>query len=193
MARYDGGSARALAVDAAGNVYVTGGSDGSGTGRDYATLKYDSDGNELWVARYDGPGSAIDNAQALALDAAGNVYVTGESWGSGTNLDYATVKYDSDAQAARTSSMSVMSTTASPSTSVQQGSGLDWAWAEGLMHAARSPVMSVIRSVVSGEEIPERFIVRSFTQFMNPRFRVLSATPSLAGGLAPVLSVCVAR
>lgn len=50
-----------LAVDKAGSVYVTGWSQGPGTNNlDYATLKYDMEGNEVWVSRYDGPASAND-------------------------------------------------------------------------------------------------------------------------------------
>ena len=37
-----------LAVDAVGNVYVTGNSDGSETGTDYVTLKYNPLGDTLW-------------------------------------------------------------------------------------------------------------------------------------------------
>jgi hypothetical protein len=87
---------RGLGVDGAGNVYVTGESRGSITGNlvDYATIKYDADGNQIWVQRYNGPGNSADAARALALDRAGNVYVTGASGGSGTGNDYATVKYD---------------------------------------------------------------------------------------------------
>ena len=98
-ARYNGPAnsedfAHAIAVDAAGNVYVTGWSLGLGNHSDYATIKYDPDGNELWVARYNGPGNSTDVATAIALDAAGNVYVTGESFGGlGTREDYATIKY----------------------------------------------------------------------------------------------------
>jgi uncharacterized delta-60 repeat protein len=87
--------AHALAVDASGNVYVTGDSNGSGTSSDYATVKYNSNGVQQWVARYNGPGNAVDTANSIALDPAGNVYVTGFSTGSGTDYDYATVKYDS--------------------------------------------------------------------------------------------------
>ncbi len=100
-ARYNGPENRndfalALALDAEGNVYVTGGSWRSPTAADYATIKYDSDGNQLWVARYSGPGNGADHANKIAVDAAGNVYVTGASRGVGTNFDYTTIKYDSD-------------------------------------------------------------------------------------------------
>jgi hypothetical protein len=88
--------AAAIAVDAAGNVYVTGSSDGPGMSSDYATIKYDTNGNELWVTRYDGPANSEDSAAAIAVDAAGNVYVTGSSDGPGTSSDYATIKYDTN-------------------------------------------------------------------------------------------------
>ena len=85
--------ALALAVDGTGNVYVTGWSEGSGTGDDYATIKYNSDGDTLWLRRYNGPGNGTDQAKAIAVDGTGNVYVTGRSKGSGTGYDYATIKY----------------------------------------------------------------------------------------------------
>jgi hypothetical protein len=82
-------------VDASGNVYVTGYSGGSGTFYDYATIKYNSLGEEQWVARFNGPGNTKDIASGLAIDASGNVYVTGSSGEGSANLsDYVTVKYD---------------------------------------------------------------------------------------------------
>jgi len=96
--RYNGvnsqDGAGAIALDGSGNVYVTGSSYGSVTSRDYATIKYDSSGTELWVRRYNGPGNYEDVALDIALDGCGNVYVTGSSTGSGTDYDYATVRYD---------------------------------------------------------------------------------------------------
>ena len=83
FARYDGPAistdqATAIAVDGSGSVYVTGRSYGSGPDYDYATIKYDSSGQQQWVARYDGPDSN-DEATAIAVDGSGNVYVTGRS------------------------------------------------------------------------------------------------------------------
>jgi Beta-propeller repeat len=98
VAVYDSGpadgqdEAYAIAVDSLGNVYVTG---GSATGPqppstvDYATVKYNSAGQEQWVARYNGPGDGDDQANAIAIDSSDNVYVTG-----GSDADYATIKYN---------------------------------------------------------------------------------------------------
>jgi uncharacterized delta-60 repeat protein len=83
----------AMAVDASGNVYVTGFSYGTGTGRDYVSIKYDSTGTQLWASRYNGPANSTDEASYLALDYLGNLYVTGFSTDTATFSDYATVKY----------------------------------------------------------------------------------------------------
>jgi uncharacterized delta-60 repeat protein len=87
--------AYAMAVDSSGNIYVTGLSAGSSTGQDFATIKYSSAGKQLWVKRYNGPGNGADVAWAIVVDSSGNIYVTGSSEGSGTDHDYATIKYSS--------------------------------------------------------------------------------------------------
>jgi len=98
-ARYDGPRnhydyGKAITVDQSGNAYVTGNSRGSDYDFDYATIKYDPNGNQSWVARYDGPANDDDSSIAVAVDNSGNVLVTGSSYGGGTGNDYATVKYD---------------------------------------------------------------------------------------------------
>jgi hypothetical protein len=85
----------AIALDGSENVYVTGASLGSGTYQDYFTVKYDSSGKEVWVRRYNGPGNGYDYSHAMTVDGSGNIYVTGVSYGEGTDYDCATVKYDS--------------------------------------------------------------------------------------------------
>lgn len=97
---YNGGfgndSAYAIAVDYNGNVFVSGRSVGDGSGIDYATIKYSGAGIPLWTNRYNGPGSGEDDPSALAVDANGDVIVTGTSYFPG-NSGYAiaTIKYSS--------------------------------------------------------------------------------------------------
>jgi uncharacterized delta-60 repeat protein len=84
-----------IAIDDSGNAYVTGSSYHSETSEDFVTIKYYSNGDTAWLRRYDGPVSSVDYAFAMAVDSSNNIYVTGQSYGSGTYGDYATVKYDS--------------------------------------------------------------------------------------------------
>ncbi|MCU0782945.1 MAG: hypothetical protein MUF81_02640 [Verrucomicrobia bacterium] len=87
----------AMALDALGNLYVTGFSplNAAGTEQGYLTAKFNTSGSNCWSAIYTGPRSG-SLAKAIAVDAGGNVYVTGISTGP-TNVysaDIATVKYD---------------------------------------------------------------------------------------------------
>jgi len=91
----------AIALDTTGNVYVTGHSGHTNTTfltemDDYTTIKYDTNGSQLWVAHFNGTNDVrADRASALTLDDSGNVYVTGVSaFGMGGWVeDFATVKY----------------------------------------------------------------------------------------------------
>ncbi len=87
-------AANAVALDANGNVLMTGRS-GNGTNDDYYTAKYAAaDGSLVWDKRYNGPADGNDVANAVAVDAAGDVIVTGTSH-NGTNDDYYTARYGS--------------------------------------------------------------------------------------------------
>ena len=93
--------ASALAVDSGGNVYATGFTAARDFWAhydyhhgDYLTVKYDANGNQRWVARYDFYGE-WDSASAVAVDAEGNAYVTGMS-NAADGWGVATVKYDGE-------------------------------------------------------------------------------------------------
>ena len=86
-----------LALDPSGALYVTGGSTGGSGKREFVTIKYnDLSGRELWVRRYDGPGTGDDFAHEVSLDASGNIIVAGLSTGDGTDIDLVTIKYGPD-------------------------------------------------------------------------------------------------
>lgn len=89
--------ARSIAIDAAGNVYSTGNFEGTAdfnpgapvsltamNQRDTYIQKHDISGNLLWVKQLEN--TAVDEGKAIAVDAAGAVYVTGKFWGT-TDFD----------------------------------------------------------------------------------------------------------
>jgi uncharacterized delta-60 repeat protein len=78
----------ALSLDNSGNIFVTGTSDGAGTGTDIVTLKYSPGGLEQWSRRYNNAG--LDNAADIVTDVNGNVYVSGNKSGKGLILKYNT-------------------------------------------------------------------------------------------------------
>lgn len=86
-------SSTSIALDAGGNVYVAGSSTGLGTNLDVTVIKYNTSGTQQWVQRANGFGNGNDIGNAIAVDAAYNVYVAGLVY-SGTNMnDFVTIKY----------------------------------------------------------------------------------------------------
>ncbi len=78
--------ANGVATDASGNVYVVGHTQGNFAGQahagstvDVAVLKYDPAGNLLWARRFGS--SSEEYGPAVAVDAAGNVFVVGDAGG----------------------------------------------------------------------------------------------------------------
>ena len=86
--------AYSLAIDTSGNTYVTGSAAITSQGANFATIKYNNAGVQQWVTLYNGPGNSIDAATQIKLDNNFDVYVSGHSYGSGTDLDIATIKYN---------------------------------------------------------------------------------------------------
>src|SRR5580658_8850911 len=79
VARYNNGitngtnQAVKMALDTAGNIYVTGFSQNTNTNLGYVTIKYAPNGNQLWAARYDSTNAPSAKPAALLLDASNNV------------------------------------------------------------------------------------------------------------------------
>jgi hypothetical protein len=69
-----------------------------GESGDICTIKYDANGDEVWVARYDGPGTDWDGGDNIVVDDLGNIYVSGVL--SGSSQDYVTIKYGPDSNEA---------------------------------------------------------------------------------------------
>jgi len=83
-----------IAVDAAGNSYVTGSAFATNGTLDIVTIKYSPSGQQMWLESYNGTGNANDQGAELVLDNAGNVYVTGYSNNLNSFNDVTTIKYN---------------------------------------------------------------------------------------------------
>lgn len=86
------------AIDNFQNVYVTGTSVGSDLSKDIVVLKYNTNGNQQWVTRYNGDSIYnIDTPVNLIIDNIGNIYVGGSSTSrfSPSKSNYIIIKYSS--------------------------------------------------------------------------------------------------
>jgi hypothetical protein len=79
-----------IAVDNDGNAYMLPSDFDSDS---YITVKYDVNGNPAWTNFF--KSSSMDTASDIAVDAAGNIFVTGSSFDSGANT-FLTIKYAGD-------------------------------------------------------------------------------------------------
>ena len=89
-----------------GNIYITGTTGGSLDGNtnagedDIFLTKFSSDGTKIWTKQYGT--SDFDGAYSIAIDSSGNIYISGDTWGSldgNTNAgggDVFLTKYASD-------------------------------------------------------------------------------------------------
>ncbi|MEY2407721.1 MAG: hypothetical protein QOF48_391, partial [Verrucomicrobiota bacterium] len=85
-------SASDIAVDAAGNIFVTGSSfDPSPGTTTFLTIKYAGNGSALWTNRYSLVG--LESASRVIVDLQGNVIVVGVSQGGTSQSKYPVIKY----------------------------------------------------------------------------------------------------
>ncbi len=85
-------SATAIAVRDTNKIYVTGYSN-NGSSKDYYTIRYDAQGNEIWGIGFNSIINGDDRAFELANDTTGQIYVTGQTKVNDSTYVYNTVKY----------------------------------------------------------------------------------------------------
>ena len=92
-----GDYARNIILDNKGFLYVVGASSHvyNYFDYDYATVKYDTSGNQIWNSRYNGSADSRDIVNSVGFDQAGNVFVTGYTKETNSDFDITTIKYDS--------------------------------------------------------------------------------------------------
>jgi uncharacterized delta-60 repeat protein len=88
--------ATGIAVDAAGNVYVSGYVTGSASQKDGIAIMLNAAGAQQWATIYNNATQNKDDAfNGIQVDASGNVYVTGYTTATATTTNIVTVKYNS--------------------------------------------------------------------------------------------------
>jgi P pilus assembly chaperone PapD len=83
----------AVTSDPANNCYVTGNSPGTNSNNAIVTIKYDQNGNQIWLQRYQSLGNGNAAGNAVAVDNNGNVYVTGYDTTAAGGTEMITIKY----------------------------------------------------------------------------------------------------
>ncbi|MBE2219217.1 MAG: SBBP repeat-containing protein [Ignavibacteria bacterium] len=87
-----------IVVDTDGSIFISGESTDANMNTNYVTIKYSAAGAQLWASAYNGTGNGDDRAEAIGIiknsDNSRSIVVTGKSWGTQANYDYATVRYN---------------------------------------------------------------------------------------------------
>ena len=131
----DGGDySRSVAVGGAGEVYISGFTEGnlggaSAGGTDAFFTKFDSDGTEIWAQQIGT--DADDWSMAVSVDGEGNIFISGHTRGSlgGTNagsLDAFLIKFTGPVPEPTTGLLAALATTGLLLRRRQQKVGIDW-------------------------------------------------------------------
>jgi hypothetical protein len=86
-------SGMAITVDSGNNSYITGYSFNTNSSNNIITIKYDPNGNQIWLQRYTSPGNGNAAGNAIAVDKSGNVYVAGYDTTTAGGTEMVLIKY----------------------------------------------------------------------------------------------------
>jgi hypothetical protein len=82
-----------IAVDELDNILISGYTTNPDNNTDAYLVKFDSSGSMIWERSFDG-GNSEDKAWGIAVDEDNCVYITGNTTGAFSNVNYITLKYD---------------------------------------------------------------------------------------------------
>ena len=85
-----------LKIDKEGNCYVLGTTWMADSTKDILLVKFDPQGNEVWVRTYDNPAHGDDIPMSMCFDPEGNIWVCGMARIKSDNADFLIVKFTPD-------------------------------------------------------------------------------------------------
>ena len=85
-----------LTLDSKGNIYLSAFTYNSAADYGFVTLKYNPEGKDDWIVKYNGESDSTDKPVGMAIDSHDNIYIAGYSYFDDCNFDYFIIKYNSN-------------------------------------------------------------------------------------------------